>query len=254
MNNWLTSTLQTVREKSFDVFDFVRKDLSDFTTTVKSDTETYLNKIKHQPSSTSITSQSKNELGKTMVPSAPVDRFQNERNRIQYDDATYLTDPTPIESYKTWCEANDFSGDERKGQIAQLLIDISQIRSLYSRFVPACTTHNDFWSRYYYRMSKLDQEETRRLNFLKRAQETCNENNANDWDEPNDEWTSEALAIEAETRDEELNEIHLSTSIINTIESHKREENISCETTSLPETTTSKKPDHEIEDEWETWS
>ncbi|CAF4752501.1 unnamed protein product, partial [Rotaria magnacalcarata] len=48
-------------------------------------------------------------------------------------------------------------------------------------------------------MSKLDQEETRRLNFLKRAQETCNENNANDWDEPNDEWTSEALAIEAET-------------------------------------------------------
>ncbi|CAF4225086.1 unnamed protein product, partial [Rotaria magnacalcarata] len=76
MNNWLTSTLQTVREKSFDVFDFVRKDLSDFTTTVKSDTETYLNKIKHQPSSTSITSQSKNELGKTMVPSAPVDRFQ----------------------------------------------------------------------------------------------------------------------------------------------------------------------------------
>ncbi|CAF3399337.1 unnamed protein product [Rotaria socialis] len=254
MNNWLTTTLQTVREKSFDVFDFVRKDLSDFTTTVKSDTETYLNKIKLHPSSTSITSESKNERGTTMIPSAPVDRFQNERNRIEHDDATYLTDPTPIESYKAWREANDFSADERKGQIAQLLIDIPQIRSLYSRFVPACTTHNDFWSRYYYRISKLDEEETRRLNFLKRAQETCNEHNENDWDEPNDEWTSEALAIEAETRDEELNEIHLSTSIINTIELHIREENIPCETKLLPETITSKNSDHEIDDEWETWS
>ncbi len=63
MNNWFTSTFKTVREKvnkknsieilffcfqSIDALEFVRKDLTDFTTIVKTDTENYLNKLKNQ--------------------------------------------------------------------------------------------------------------------------------------------------------------------------------------------------------------
>ncbi len=67
MTSWFTSALQTVREKvsenficythnkkkmltfqSIDALDFVRRDLNEFTTTVKNDTEVYLNKIKTQ--------------------------------------------------------------------------------------------------------------------------------------------------------------------------------------------------------------
>lgn len=103
---------------------------------------------------------------------------------MQNDESTYLTDPTPIESYTTWCETNDFTDDKHKAEIAKVLIDIPSIRSFYARFVPACTTHNKFWSRYYYRIHKLDEDETRRINLLKRAQELCNENSENDWDEP----------------------------------------------------------------------
>ena len=70
MSNWFTTALQTVRDKvkeiffsipkinsykllliffqSTDALDFVRRDLTEFTTTVKNDTEGYLNKIRNQ--------------------------------------------------------------------------------------------------------------------------------------------------------------------------------------------------------------
>ncbi|CAF5109486.1 unnamed protein product, partial [Rotaria sp. Silwood1] len=60
----------------------------------------------------------------------------NERIRIQNDESTYLMDPTPIESYQSWREKTDFNIDKRKGEIAQLLIDVPHIRSFYARFVP----------------------------------------------------------------------------------------------------------------------
>jgi hypothetical protein len=55
---------------------------------------------------------------------------------------------------------------------------------MYARLVPTCTTHSDFWSRYYFRLNQIDEEEIRRVNLLKRAHEICNENHGNDWDEP----------------------------------------------------------------------
>jgi len=55
---------------------------------------------------------------------------------------------------------------------------------MYARLVPTCTTHSDFWSRYYFRLNQIDEEEIRRANLLKRAHEICNENHGNDWDEP----------------------------------------------------------------------
>ena len=43
---------------------------------------------------------------------------------------------------------------------------------LYAHLVPACTTHSDFWSRYYFRLHQLNEDETRRINLLKRARRT----------------------------------------------------------------------------------
>ena len=73
---------------------------------------------------------------------------------------------------------------QRKDEITQLLIVSPHIRSLYARFVPAYTSHSDFWSRYYFRLNQLDENEAKRLNLLKRAHQICNETNDIDWDEP----------------------------------------------------------------------
>ena len=59
-------------------------------------------------------------------------------------------------------------------------MDCRHIRSFYAHLMPACTAYNDFWSRYYFRLNKLDEDETKRLNLLKRVHEICNENNETD--------------------------------------------------------------------------
>lgn len=103
---------------------------------------------------------------------------------MQKDESTYLTDPTSIEAYQAWRESTHFDLEEYKGEIAQLLIDAPHVRSLHARLVPACTTYQDFWARYYFRLHQLKEEETRRSNLLKRAHELCNEQQSGDWDGP----------------------------------------------------------------------
>jgi len=213
---------------------------------------------------------------KNIVASTSFDRVHNERIRLQNDESTYLIDPTPIEAYETWCETTDV--DKRKGEIAQLLIDASNVRSIYARLVPTCTSHSNFWSRYYFRLHQLDEEETRRINLLKRAHEICNENNGNDWDEPDDEWSQEAsnvnkqlptvptmtpenITCERKSSDtvlgdsweHEFDENDITTSKTNTISSDKLQETVPVKISSLPVTAT-KKADNEFDDEWESWS
>ncbi|CAF4703686.1 unnamed protein product, partial [Rotaria socialis] len=108
----------------------------------------------------------------------------------------------------TWRQTTNFNVEARKGDISRLLIDVPHVRSYYARFVPAQTTHVDFWSRYYYRLHLIEEEETRRTQLLRRAHEICSENNdntgknnENDWDEP--ESREEPVPTEKqESRDE----------------------------------------------------
>ena len=112
-------------------------------------------------------------------------------HRLQHDESTYLTHPSPVEAFETWQQTHEFDVDARKGDIAQLLITTPHVRSIYARLVPTCTTHSDFWSRYYFRVYQIEQEDAKRLQLLKRAHEICSENNdqtadtlEKDWDEP----------------------------------------------------------------------
>ena len=110
---------------------------------------------------------------------------------MQNEESTYLVEPVPLEPYATWRETSEFNVETRKGDIAKILIDASNVRALYARLVPAHTTHADFWSRYYYRLHQLEEEEARRTQLLKRAHKICSEtteetdaNGDNGWDEP----------------------------------------------------------------------
>ncbi|CAF3226433.1 unnamed protein product [Rotaria sp. Silwood2] len=217
MASWFTSTIQSVRDKSIDALDFVRRDLAEFTTTVKSDTESYLNKIKSQDVGdlginrfvsklSGDAGKMGNDNGKHIQATPSFDRIHNELARLQNDESTYLADPTPNEAYDIWRQTTNFNVDTRKGDIAQLLIDAPHVRSFYARLVPAHTTHIDFWSRYYYRLHLIEEEEARRTQLLRRAHEICSENsdnvgknNENDWDEPDDDWSKEPSSITQES-------------------------------------------------------
>ncbi|CAF3076901.1 unnamed protein product [Rotaria socialis] len=216
MSSWFTSVIQSVRDKSVDALDFVRRDLAEFTTTVKSGTEIYLNQVANQDmgelgfnrlvSKLSGPAKADTDNGKHIHATPSFDRIHNELARLQNDESTYLSDPIPDEAYETWRQTTNFNVEARKGDISRLLIDVPHVRSYYARFVPAQTTHVDFWSRYYYRLHLIEEEETRRTQLLRRAHEICSENNdntgknnENDWDEPDDEWSKEPSSATQES-------------------------------------------------------
>ena len=55
--------------QSLDAFEFVKKDLTDFTTTIKHDTETYFNKVTQQEPTTVVESIN-------VIPTRSFDRVQ----------------------------------------------------------------------------------------------------------------------------------------------------------------------------------
>ncbi|CAF1171545.1 unnamed protein product [Rotaria magnacalcarata] len=216
MSSWFTSAIQSVRDKSINALDFVCRDLAEFTTTVKSDTEIYLNQVANQDvgdlgfnrlvSKLSDAAKTDTDHGKHIHATPSFDRIHNELARLQNDESTYLSDPIPYEAYETWRQTTNFNVEARKGDISRLLIDVPHVRSYYARFVPAQTTHVDFWSRYYYRLHLIEEEETRRTQLLRRAHEICSENNdnpgktdENDWDEPEDAWSKEPSSVTQES-------------------------------------------------------
>ncbi|UJR32009.1 hypothetical protein I4U23_019479 [Adineta vaga] len=257
MTSWLTSALQTVRDKSADALDFVRRDLTEFTTTVKVDTESYINKIKTQEVGdlginrfvAKLNGADKTEENSEIhgPPKPAFDRIHNELLRLQKDESTYLTDPIQTEAYEGWRQTTDFNVDARKGEIAQLLIDAPHVRSFYAHLVPAQTTHVDFWSRYYFRLHQLEEEEARRTQLLRRAHEICAEanddtaeNNTNDWDEPEENSLEEPVKTSEE-----------SSAIIASIEHHEEQQQEVTHTNSSFEKSTNERSESDTGDSWE---
>ena len=124
----------------------------------------------------------------------PIDRLQSEKFRFENDESTYLIDPEPIENYEKWLKENEFNDENHKNELTQIFIDSPHIRAHYSRLVPTLTSHNQFWSRYFYRLSLFEQNERRRIQLLKRAEEICHQNEfqrtkSSDWDDPDDDST-----------------------------------------------------------------
>ncbi|CAF0838888.1 unnamed protein product [Didymodactylos carnosus] len=211
--SWFNSVIQSAKEKSLHALEFVKNDINEFTTTVKSDTEKYVSQattvVKNQQvgdlglkkivNRLSDVVQNTNLLNKTNTTdlSSTPDRVQIELNKIQTDETVYLNDPVPYDLYEQWKSnlASNSDIDSKKGEISQLLIDNPTIRSIYSRLVPAKTTHTDFWMRYFYRVYQIEEDEIRRLNNLKRAQQMINGDNRNDeadWDEEED-WSPASI-------------------------------------------------------------
>ena len=121
---------------------------------------------------------------------------------IQLDPSTYCDEPEgDSEEYKKWLDS--FVLDSKKGDISELLVINVDVRSLYTQLVsflvlvldfitifrqmyvskrhvemlcmkyifqvPSEVSHANFWSRYFYKLHQLDQDEARKAALMKRA-------------------------------------------------------------------------------------
>ncbi|CAB1448151.1 unnamed protein product [Pleuronectes platessa] len=202
---WLQQSYQAVKDKSSEALEFLKRDLTEFSTVVQHDTACSLaatasavrNKLAVEGSS-ETTEKVKKSLSsflgvisdtlapppdKTIdcdvitlmaTPSGTTEVYDSSKARLyslQADPATYCNEPDgPPEKFDNWLSS--FCLEDKKGEISELLVNSPSIRSLYTKMVPAAVSHSEFWQRYFYKVFQLDQEEARRVALKQRAEQT----------------------------------------------------------------------------------
>lgn len=202
---WFQQSFQAVKEKSSEALEFIKRDLTEFSTVVQHDTACSIvatatavkNKLAVEGSS-ETTEKVKKSLSSflgvitdtlapppdktidcdviTLVatPAGTTEVYDSSKARLyslQADPATYCNEPDgPPEQFDNWLCS--FSLEEKKGEISELLVNSPSIRALYTKMVPAAVSHSEFWQRYFYRVFQLDQEEARRVALKQRAEQS----------------------------------------------------------------------------------
>ncbi|XP_037551351.1 BSD domain-containing protein 1 [Nematolebias whitei] len=203
---WIQQSFQAVKDKSSEAFDFLKRDLTEFSTVVQHDTACSIvataNAVKNKlavEGSSETTEKVKKSLSSflgvitdtlapppdktidcdviTLVatPAGTTEVYDSSKARLyslQADPATYCNEPDgPPEQFDTWIST--FSLEDVKGEISELLVNSPSIRALYTKMVPAAVSHSEFWQRYFYKVFQLDQEEARRVALKQRAEQSA---------------------------------------------------------------------------------
>ncbi|XP_020775142.2 BSD domain-containing protein 1 [Boleophthalmus pectinirostris] len=201
---WFQQSFQAVKEKSSEALEFIKRDLTEFSTVVQHDTACSIvatatavkNKLAVEGSS-ETTEKVKKSLSSflgvitdtlapppdktidcdviTLVatPAGTTEVYDSSKARLyslQADPATYCNEPDgPPEQFDSWMCSFSL---EKKGEISELLVNSPSIRALYTKMVPAAVSHSEFWQRYFYKVFQLDQEEARRVALKQRAEQS----------------------------------------------------------------------------------
>ncbi|XP_019633254.1 PREDICTED: BSD domain-containing protein 1-like isoform X1 [Branchiostoma belcheri] len=223
-DTWFSGWVKAAKDKSGEVFDFMKRDLTEFSTVVQKDTATAV-------ASTASTVKGKlherkislpSELGEQSAtggaikeglsnflgaisrslavddddveeirigpasPTAVYGRAQARLHNMQIDPGTYCNEPDgPQDLYIKWLETFDLEGI--KGDISDLLVAKNEVRALYTRLVPSAVSHSEFWQRYFYKLHQLQQDEARRAALMERADNTSPSDDLG-WEDDEDEW------------------------------------------------------------------
>ncbi|KAK5885988.1 hypothetical protein CesoFtcFv8_017070 [Champsocephalus esox] len=216
---WLQQSFQAVKDKSTEALEFIKRDLTEFSTVVQHDTTCSFvatatavrNKLAVEGSSETsekvkkslssflgvITDTLAPPPDKTIdcdvitlmaTPSGTTEIYDSCKARLyslQADPATYCNEPDgPPEQFDNWLCS--FSLEDKKGEISEHLVSSPSIRALYTKMVPAAVAHSEFWQRYFYRVFQLDQEEARRVALKQRAEQSTHTESLG-WEEEEEE-------------------------------------------------------------------
>ncbi|KAL3682998.1 hypothetical protein R1sor_001020 [Riccia sorocarpa] len=94
-------------------------------------------------------------------------RFEAQVNAMQRDSSTYCDEPEDEEDYTSW--RSSFKLADKKGDIETITKDNAFMQELQARIVPLIVEYDVFWTRYFYRLHKLQQAEEQRADLVKRA-------------------------------------------------------------------------------------
>ncbi|XP_063226718.1 BSD domain-containing protein 1-like isoform X1 [Bacillus rossius redtenbacheri] len=197
---WWDSWYKAAKDKSSEVYQFVKRDLDEFSSAVKceassvvSTTTTVLkDKLRlDEPTSTANTVKKSvssffDTVSNVLNPSPDDDdqeaivifdsqpvsltKLQMKQRELVLNPDTFLADPaeTHGKQFEAWLEiVEDQMGAER---LSRLLAVSPDLHGQYTRLVPDQLSHSVFWHRYLFRRALLEDEEARREAAERRAE------------------------------------------------------------------------------------
>ncbi|KAL2098826.1 hypothetical protein ACEWY4_005306 [Coilia grayii] len=203
---WFQQSFQAVKDKSAEAYEFIKRDLAEFSNVVQHDTTCSIvataNAVRSKlavEGSTETSEKVKKSLSNILgvitdtlapppdktidcdvitlvaTPAGTTEVYDSTKARLyslQADPATYCNEPDgPPEQFDAWLSS--FSLEDKKAEISELLVNSPSIRALYTKMVPAAVAHSEFWQRYFYKVFQLEQEEARRVALKQRAEQTA---------------------------------------------------------------------------------
>lgn len=217
-NDWWGSFIKTAKEKSFNALEIIKTDLAEFKSTMTADTGKMINQATNQLKETTnqsffnsplfsttetdaenATGSGKNNSGdnskanitskkklKSINNSTIHDRYKQEIQALKANDQTYLTDP--VNNVTVYLEqwSVSFNPDDYQSRIPDLLIENDEMRLLYSQLVPAQISNNQFWSRFFFKVSQLEEDYKIRVKVLERAIGPKDNNEDETWEDADD--------------------------------------------------------------------
>lgn len=132
---------------------------------------------------------------------AKYSRFEAEVSAMQRDSSTYCDVPDDKEDYEVW--RSTFLLEAVEPEIEKITKENAFMAELQNRIVPLIVERQDFWTRYFYRLHKLQLKEEQRQQLAQRAKTFhMEEEEELGWDDEEDEKEEEEDTGEEEVGSE----------------------------------------------------
>ncbi|CAL8468843.1 g8384 [Coccomyxa elongata] len=111
--------------------------------------------------------------------SAKYSRLDAEVSAMQRNSSTYCDEPADAADYAAWLAGFDLAA--RKPDIDAIVADNAFMAELQARIVPLIVQYEEFWTRYFYQLHKLQQKHEQRVAVAQRARAAAEDEVA--WDD-----------------------------------------------------------------------
>ncbi|KAJ3693748.1 hypothetical protein LUZ60_009228 [Juncus effusus] len=164
------------------------------------------------PSSPSLSSESDpDSASRPSISSLPIltrlTRFESQMLAARSDPATFADPPEDQSDFDTW-RSKFFKIEEKKDEIEVLMKENSQLEVFLEKLVPNLVDEETFWSRYFYKVYKINQAEDARAKIVKMAKKGDEDEDLS-WEveeEEEEEEKQEETKIEAQKEEEKEKE------------------------------------------------
>ncbi|KAK7602160.1 hypothetical protein V9T40_009601 [Parthenolecanium corni] len=260
-NAWWKSWYNSAKSKSEEVFDYLKQDLTEISSTVRTEAASIINSTTSvisegipvnipAPEWSNATASVKesvssfiNTMSSALNPQpldgdeepyivendriVSISKFQSKLYLLSADSSTYLND---IEDnlrlrYSAWLESlkNYEFNPLANEKLTKLLLSNSRLKENYDKLVPEQISHGEFWNRYLFRKALLEDEEAEKHRRRSLEKKVCESL----------EWEKESfgshLSLSEEEQGQILQEYEKERCICSKLEPENKDENIKSE-------------------------